>query len=154
MENHFKASTKPLFTFIQTMAAHWPYDVPTSREVECRAAAPAHIRRCTSTCAACRWRKIDYDYLLAELKRRFPDERFLIVHYGDHHPTATRTLLGFGEEHRRRGRDGAPGSPGLPTYYAVEALNCADALPRLDTSTWPIWAMSFSTPPACRCHLP
>jgi hypothetical protein len=38
---------------------------------------------------------MDYDFLRAELARRFPGEAFLIVHYGDHQPTATRTLLGF-----------------------------------------------------------
>ena len=26
MDRHFKTSDKPLFTFIQTMSAHWPYD--------------------------------------------------------------------------------------------------------------------------------
>jgi len=33
----------------------------------------------------------------AELVRRFPRQSFLIVHYGDHQPTATQSLLGFDE---------------------------------------------------------
>ena len=42
--------------------------------------------------------KLDYDWFKAELKRRFPNEPVLIVHYGDHHPMATRKMLGFHED--------------------------------------------------------
>ena len=95
MDRHFKTSRKPLFTYIQTMMAHWPYDYPFMPEVEVQGGAPGtnpemheYLRRVSMA-------KMDFDYLASELKRRFPRERFLIVHYGDHHPVATRTLLGF-----------------------------------------------------------
>ena len=39
--------------------------------------------------------QIDYDELRSAIARRFPGEQFLIVHYGDHQPIATRTLLGL-----------------------------------------------------------
>ncbi len=39
------------------------------------------------------------------LAKRFPNERFLIVQYGDHQPIATRTLLGFDKSRQRRRRE-------------------------------------------------
>src|SRR5258708_23481941 len=39
--------------------------------------------------------RMDYDDMRREVARRFPGERFLIVQYGDHHPIATRALLGL-----------------------------------------------------------
>ena len=41
--------------------------------------------------------RIDYEELRGEIGRRFPGERFLIVHCGDHHPIATRSL-GFNDK--------------------------------------------------------
>jgi hypothetical protein len=78
--------------------------------------------------------KIDYDYLVKELRRRFPRERFLIVHYGDHHPMATRTLLGYGAETEVEDVGLGPESIGFITYYAAQGLNYAvPALPGFDT---------------------
>ena len=67
--------------------------------------------------------KMDYDYLVRELRRRFPRERFLIVHYGDHHPMATRTLLGFKAETEAEDVTLDPDSIGFITYYAVQGIN-------------------------------
>ena len=95
MERHFKSSRKPLFMFIQTMSAHWPYDFKFEPDVEVPGGGPGtnpemdeYLRRLSMS-------KIDFDFLMGDLRRRFPQERFLVVHYGDHHPMATRTLLGF-----------------------------------------------------------
>ena len=96
MERHFKTSRQPMFTYIQTMSAHWPYDYTYEPEVDVPGGAPGtdpemheYLRR-----------RVDGQDGLrlpaaASCERRFPSERFLIVHYGDHHPMATRTLLGF-----------------------------------------------------------
>jgi hypothetical protein len=67
--------------------------------------------------------KMDFDYLLRELRRRFPRERFLIVHYGDHHPVATRTLLGFGAATEAEDVSLHPDSIGFVTYYAALGVN-------------------------------
>ena len=73
MERHFKSSRKPLFMFIQTMSAHWPYDYkfePGSRRAGRR---PGHRpRRCTNICAASRWPRSTSTALMRELRRRFP----------------------------------------------------------------------------------
>ena len=56
MDRHLKASRKPMFIFIQTMSAHWPYDYRLqSRRWTYRAADRAPIPRCTNICAASRW---------------------------------------------------------------------------------------------------
>jgi hypothetical protein len=134
MERHFKASRQPLFTFIQTMSAHWPYRVTFEPQVAVPGGAPGtdpemheYLRRVSLA-------KMDYDYLVRELRRRFPSERFLIVHYGDHHPMSTRTLLGFAQETEAEDVLLDPESIGFITYYAVHGINYAvPPLPRHET---------------------
>ena len=134
MDRHFKASRQPMFTFIQTMSAHWPYDYTYEPEVEVSGGAPGtdpemheYLRRVSIA-------KLDYDHLLAELQRRFPQESFLIVHYGDHHPMATRTLLGFKNETEAEDVVLDPDSIGFITYYAAQGINYrVPVLPQYET---------------------
>jgi len=123
MTRHFKASKRPLFTFIQTMSAHWPYDYAFEPHVDVPGGDPGtdpemheYLRRVSMA-------KIDYDYLLAELQRRFPRERFLIVHYGDHHPMATRSLLGYKSDTEAEDVILDANSIGFITYYAARGIN-------------------------------
>jgi hypothetical protein len=75
----------------------------------------------------------DYDFLRAELLRRFPDQQFLIVHYGDHQPLATLPLLGFGEDATVEDVMRSANLAALITYYAVDAISYVPPpLPRLD----------------------
>jgi Sulfatase len=122
MERQFKTSSQPLFTFIETMATHGPYSYTYMPEVVVSGGGPGtdpamheYLRRLSMASA-------DYDFLRSELARRFPDQTFLIIHYGDHQPTATQTLLGFEDdadiEHVLR--TGNPAA--LVTYYAVDAV--------------------------------
>jgi hypothetical protein len=67
--------------------------------------------------------RIDYDAFRAELVRRFPNERFLIVQYGDHQPVATRTMLGFDKSYTAEDMKLAPQSPGFMTYYVIDGIN-------------------------------
>jgi phosphoglycerol transferase MdoB-like AlkP superfamily enzyme len=134
MERHFNASHRPMFTFIQTMSAHWPYDFTYEPDIEVPGGGPGtgpemheYLRRVAIA-------KMDYDYLVTELKRRFPDERFLIVHYGDHHPMATRTLLGYKDETEAEDVILDNDSIGFITYYAAQGINYRlPALPQYDT---------------------
>ena len=78
--------------------------------------------------------KIDFDHLMGELRRRFPSERFLIVHYGDHHPMATRMLLGFNSETQAEDVAMHPDSIGFVTYYAARGINYrVPTLPQFET---------------------
>ena len=133
MERHVKTSDKPLFTYIQTMSAHWPYNYAYEPEMQVQGGGAGtdpemheYLRRVAIA-------KIDYDWLKADLKRRFPNEPVLLVHYGDHHPMATRKLLGFREETDVEEVAIDQQSIGYITYYAVEALNFeAPKLPPMD----------------------
>jgi hypothetical protein len=65
----------------------------------------------------------DGDFLMDEIKRRFPDEPILIVRYGDHQPSATRDLISgvWGDDSPDVGEGGAPGP--YITFYAVVGKN-------------------------------
>jgi hypothetical protein len=123
MERHFKASDKPLFTFIQTMSAHWPYDWKMFPDQDVKGGAPGvhpelneYLRRIAIGAK-------DYQWLLGELKRRFPKESFVIVNYGDHQPSATRMLLGQKDEIEVEDIKLAAEGPGFITYYSVMTQN-------------------------------
>ncbi len=123
MERHFKASDKPLFTFIQTMSAHWPYDWKMFPDQDVKGGAAGihpelneYLRRISLGAK-------DYQWLLAELKRRFPAESFVIVNYGDHQPGATRMLLGQKEETEIEDIKLSAEGPGFITYYSVMTQN-------------------------------
>ena len=125
MEKHFKNSQRPLFTFIETMSAHSPYTYKWSPEVDVPGGGPGtppemheYLRRLSMT-------KIDYDWFRAEMEKRFPGERFLVVHYGDHHPMATRTLLGSSDNADAEDVVLKPDSLGYRTYYAVSGIRYA-----------------------------
>ncbi len=134
MERHVRTDGKPLFTYIQTMSGHWPYNEPFHPEIVVPGGAPGTHPEMQEYLRRVAIAKMDYDYLKSELKRRFPDEPILIVHYGDHHPMATRMLLGYGENNEVEDIHLGMNSLGLITYYAVDALNYKlTDLPQYDT---------------------
>jgi phosphoglycerol transferase MdoB-like AlkP superfamily enzyme len=123
MERHFATSAQPLFTFVETMATHWPYHITYMPEVDVPGGGAGtnpemheYLRRLSMA-------RIDYNFLTAELARRFPHERFVIVHYGDHHPMATRTLLEYSEGTEAEDVLLDPNSIGFVTYYAINGVN-------------------------------
>ena len=134
MERHFKASRQPLFVFIETMATHGSYDYVYMPEVDVPGGGPGTPALMHEFLRRLSMARMDYDGMRAELARRFPDERFLIVHYGDHQPLATLPLLGFNEnasieEVMRSGNQAA-----LITYYAVDGVRYTPPpLPPVDT---------------------
>src|SRR5215510_4752078 len=97
IDRHVKTSARPLFVYLQTLAAHAPYDYTYSPEVVVPGGGPGTDPTMSEYLRRLGMARIDYAYLRSELLRRFPRQAFLIVHYGDHQPTATQSLLGFGE---------------------------------------------------------
>jgi hypothetical protein len=134
MERHVRTSGKPLFTYIQTMSGHWPYSEPFYPEINVPGGGPGthpemheYLRRIAIA-------KLDYDYLKSELQRRFPGEPVLIMHYGDHHPMATRMLLGYDENSSVEDIKLGMESVGMITYYVADAVNYKrPALPNIET---------------------
>ena len=56
------------------------------------------------------------------------------MHYGDHHPMATRTLLGYKDETEAEDVILDPESIGFVTYYAAQGINYrVPALPPYET---------------------
>ncbi len=119
---HLKTSRAPLFTFVETMAGHWPYDQPYEPHMKVPGGGPDTHPEMHEVLRRLWISQLDYQHLTSELERRFPEERFLIVRYGDHHPMATRVLLGFSErteaEDVRVSRD----SIGYQTFFAVNGV--------------------------------
>jgi phosphoglycerol transferase MdoB-like AlkP superfamily enzyme len=131
MERHFTTSSKPLFIYIQTMSAHWPYDFKYEPQLDVPGGGPGTDPEMSEYLRRVAIAKIDYEALVQQLSQRFPNERFLLVHYGDHHPMATRTLLGYGDDTEAEDVLLDPDSIGFHTYYAVHGINHrVPALPR------------------------
>ncbi len=72
MERHFKSSEQPLFVYIQTMASHGPYDRAYMPERTCRAAVPGTSAEMSEYLRRAGMAMRDGEFLMAELKRRFP----------------------------------------------------------------------------------
>lgn len=123
MEKHIASSSSPAFSFILTSATHLPYGFTYEPEMKVAGGAPGtepemheYLRRLSLA-------KLDYDEFRAALQARFPNERFLIVQYGDHQPVATRTYLGFDQSLTAEDVKLAPESAGFLTYYMIDGVN-------------------------------
>ena len=133
LESHVAASKAPLFTFIETMATHWPYHVTFFPDEKVPGGGEGVDAEMNEFLRRLWLSKTDLEDFRAKLASRFPKERFLIVHYGDHHPVATRRLLGFGPELEAEDVDLPPDSPGFITYFAMQGVNFTPrALPTID----------------------
>lgn len=119
---HVETSRKPLFTFIETMAGHWPYDAPYEPDLKVPGGGPGTHPEMNEVLRRLWLSRLDYQHLLSELERRFPSERFLIVRYGDHHPMATRVLLGYGNGTEAEDVLLGRGSIGHQTFFAINGV--------------------------------
>ena len=90
MDHHFKSSDRPLFVYIQTMASHGPYDSAYMPEENVPGGGPGTSAEMSEYLRRAAMASRDGDFLMDEIKRRFPDEPILVVRYGDHQPSATR----------------------------------------------------------------
>jgi hypothetical protein len=122
MEQHFKASSQPLFTFLITVATHQPYTFKYAPDENVPGGGPGTNPEMDEFLRRTWLAKMDYEWMRSELERRFPDERFLIVQYGDHHPIATRSY--FGSSARAAEDVQLPkDSAAFITYYSTEGIN-------------------------------
>jgi Sulfatase len=123
MERHFKSSDRPLFVYIQTMASHGPYDSAYMPEENVPGGGPGTSAEMSEYLRRAGMAMRDGDFLMDEIKRRFPDEPILVVRYGDHQPSATRDLINdvWGDDSPDVGASGAPGP--FITFYAMAGNN-------------------------------
>lgn len=133
MDEHFKSSDQPLFTFLLTFAAHQPYTNTFAPEEDVPGGGAGTDPEMHEFLRRVWMAKVDYEWLKRELHQRFPDEKFLIMQYGDHHPIATRSY--FGNQKARAAEDVrlSKDSPAFLTYYTSEGINYTPPpLPALD----------------------
>jgi len=133
IERHIELSNSPLFTFIITSATHLPYDKTYEPDVHVSGGGPGTDPEMNEYLRRLGLAHMDYDEFRKALSERFPNERFLIVQYGDHQPIATRTLLGFDASSFAEDIKLTPDSRGLLTYYSVDGVNYSPpSLPEID----------------------
>lgn len=123
MGDHVKSSNKPLFTYMITSSAHQPYTFPFEPDVNVAGGGPGTNPEMNEFLRREAMAQLDYNWMKAELKRRFPEERFLIVQYGDHHPIATRSYFGQGGVRAAEDVRLDQNSAAFVTYYATEGIN-------------------------------
>ena len=120
MDRHFKSSDRRLFVYIQTMAAHGPYDGAYMPAVNVPGGGPGTSPEMSEYLRRAAMAERDRDFLQSEIKRRFPGEPILVVRYGDHQPSATRDIINnvWGDDSPDVGSDGRPGP--FITFYAMQ----------------------------------
>ena len=94
IDAHLKSNKGPLFVYVQTQASHAEYNFTYEPQEKVAGGGPGTDREVSEYLRRLGMAAMDYKYLKGELARRFPNERFLIVNYGDHHPDVTRRLMG------------------------------------------------------------
>jgi len=134
----------PLFLFVYLTANHFPWNyrfhselTPDWRDLGNAPEVDEYIRRQMMSVK-------DYGEFVARLKRDFPDERFLIVRFGDHQPNiAAKIISPLLDDGAIRRRLMAYDPRYFTTYYAVDAINfqpvdLSSALDALDAPYLPL----------------
>ncbi|MCW5702518.1 MAG: sulfatase-like hydrolase/transferase [Bradyrhizobium sp.] len=114
----------PLFAFVYLAANHFPWEtryrpdlLPSWRPPGNAPVVDEYLRRQTLSAA-------HYRNFVAELKKKFPDQPFLIVRYGDHQPEFSSSLLDPGLDEASIARKFDSYDPSyFTTYYAIDAVN-------------------------------
>jgi hypothetical protein len=75
------------------MASHGPYDSVYMPQENVRGGGPGTSAEMSEYLRRAGMAMRDDDFLMEEIRRRFPHERILVVRYGDHQPSATREYL-------------------------------------------------------------
>jgi hypothetical protein len=126
----------PMFLFVYLTANHFPWDyrihaelTPDWRDPGNSLEVDEYIRRQMMSVK-------DYGEFIARLKRDFPEERFLIVRFGDHQPNIAAKIISPSlDDAAIRRRLLAYDPRYFTTYYAIDAVNFqpADLSSALDT---------------------
>jgi len=119
-----QAPGKPLFAFVYLAANHFPWEtkfhpeqLPGWRAPGNGEAVDEYLRRQAMSAA-------DYSGFIADLKKEFPGEPFLIVRYGDHQPEFSPHLLDPTLGEGAIGKKLENYDPRyFSTYYAIDAVN-------------------------------
>ena len=114
----------PLFAYVYLAANHFPWEtkyrpdlLPSWRAPGNAPVVDEYLRRQALSAE-------HYGSFLAELKKKFPDQPFLIVRYGDHQPEFSSSVLDPGLDEAVVARRFDTYDPRyFATYYAIDAVN-------------------------------
>jgi hypothetical protein len=117
-------ANKPLFAFVYLAANHFPWEtrfrpdlLPSWRAPGNEPVVDEYLRRQAMSAE-------QYRNFIGELKKRFADQPFLIVRYGDHQPEFSSNLLDPGLDEASVARKFDTYDPKyFSTYYAIDAVN-------------------------------
>src|SRR5436190_14347806 len=83
----------PLFTFVYLAANHFPWETKYRPDLLPSWRAPGHEPSVDEYLRRQALSAEQYQNFITELKKKFPDQPFLIVRYGDHQPEFSSNLL-------------------------------------------------------------
>lgn len=137
-------SKGPMFVFVYLAANHLPWNyrfhpelMTEWRDLENKPEVNEYLRRQAISAQ-------DYAAFVAELKRKFPGEPFLLVRYGDHQPDFSFFIMNPSLDWRGLGQRLLAFDPTYyTTYYAIDTINykpadMSSALDRLDGPYLPL----------------
>ena len=122
LEQHIAKSNAPTFTFIETMFTHWPYNEPLEPQENVPGGGNGPGSEMNEYLRRLWISHRDFEELKAALATKFPGERFMLVGYGDHHPTVTQPLLGIPADRDAEDVKIPPLSPGYITPFMMQGV--------------------------------
>ena len=116
--------TQPAFIYVYLAANHFPWDhrfrpnlLPSWKDPGNAPYVDEYLRRQAISAQ-------DYRAFLVQLKKRFPDQAFLIVRYGDHQPDFTSYIIEPNLTDAQIEKRMSTYDPRYySTYYAIDAVN-------------------------------
>jgi len=119
-----KKPTQPAFMFVYLAANHFPWETKFRSELTPGWRAPGNVPVIDEYLRRQAMSAEDYRAFIADLKKKFPGEPFLIVRYGDHQPEFSAHIL----EPKLTQADVAKKLMAYDpryyaTYYAIDAIN-------------------------------
>ena len=115
---------KPLFAFVYLAANHFPWETKFRPELLPAWRAPGNTPVIDEYLRRQALSAEQYQAFMAGLKKRFPNQPFLVVRYGDHQPEFSPHILDPGLDEAGIGQKLETYDPRYyATYYAVDAIN-------------------------------
>jgi hypothetical protein len=115
---------KPLFMFVYLAANHFPWETKFRPDLTPSWRAPGNTPVVDEYLRRQAMSAVDYGAFIANLKKKFADQPFLIVRYGDHQPEFSPHLLDPSLDERGIGKKLESYDPRyFATYYAIDAVN-------------------------------
>jgi Sulfatase len=115
---------KPFFMFVYLAANHFPWETKFRPELTPAWRAPGNMPSVDEYLRRQAMSAADYKAFIAQLKKRFAGEPFLIVRYGDHQPEFSPHLLDPALDEAGIGQRLESYDPRYyATYYAIDAIN-------------------------------